>query len=407
MRRAVHVLAVLAVLVLAAAGLALAPAAPSLAAPQECVESDPQYRPTQPLWQLQRLQPERVWPITRGEGVTVAVVDTGVEAAHPQLEGQIVDAADFASGQGSATEDCLGHGTMVAGIIAAKQVEGLTFYGVAPDAKLMALRQTGPNGGNTDGLAEAVRYAVDNGADIINVSITSPTNDSDLENAVRYAAENDVVVVAAAGNDLESGQAQDCEVCYPAAYDDYVLAVGAVKPKDAPADVSHAGHYVDVAAPGEEIISTGPLPGAGYLGNNGTSFAAPYVSGVAALVRSHYPEMPAAEVVRRLVLTADPPVQGEANVQTGFGVVNPYAAVTQVVPTEPPAPPPPGEAALPQTPPPPDYTTRNVVIAATVLGGLTVIVVATLTAALPRGRRRRWQPGRWRPPPPEEDQPAL
>lgn len=401
MRRAVRVVVVG---VLAAGGLMAGPASPGAAAPQQCttIDLDADWQPTEVPWSLQRLQPERAWPITRGEGVTVAVVDSGIDVSNPHLQGQVSGGQDFASPAGSPTEDCVGHGTGVAGVIAGKQVDDIPFYGVAPGATLMSLRQTSAQGGSTTSMAEAIRYAADNGADVVNVSVTSPANDPNLQAAVQYAAANDVVVVAAAGNDnIQTGQAQNCQVCFPAAYES-VLAVSAVEPKDVEADVSHQGYYVDVAAPGSDIVTTFPVRPAAYRVGQGTSFAAPYVAGVAALVRAHHPDLSAERVIERIIVTADPPVQGEENVHTGAGVVNPYAAVSRVMPTERVATPPPDQAVLPDVPGPPDHTVRNVVIASVGLGTVTVVFVAAMAAALPRGRRRRWQPGRWQPPAEEE-----
>ncbi|MQA84691.1 MAG: type VII secretion-associated serine protease mycosin [Streptosporangiales bacterium] len=403
-----HAGRLVAVVLLAAAGLVAGTAQAGFA--QDCQESGPG-KPVADPPALLRLQPKRAWPITQGEGVTVAVIDSGVDTSHPNLSGQVVGGSNFLNDPpGSFDTDCSGHGTAVAGIIAAKEISGVSFYGVAPRAKLLSLRQSDPigasqeGGGDVVGMAEAIQYAVAQGADVINISVTTTDDDTRLQAAVNNAVAKDVVVVAAAGNENVQNPEQTANATfYPAAYEN-VLAVAAVGSGDEPSQVSHEGSYVDISAPGENVTSTFPIRGRGegYAAQDGTSFAAPYVSGVAALVRSRYPDLSATQVMERLTTTADPPVQGEQNIETGAGVVNPYAAVASVLPTATAGTQPPEQAQAPGVPPPPDTTARNVAFASAGTGVLTVVLVVALAVALPRGRVRRWRPGRWHPPPPED-----
>ncbi|GAA3776754.1 type VII secretion-associated serine protease mycosin [Streptomyces phyllanthi] len=283
-------------------------------------------------WSQARLDPQRVWALTKGEGVTVAVVDSGVDASVPQLAGQVLRGADVVGGTGRGDTDCVGHGTFVAGIVAARPAPGLTFAGVAPGAKVLPIRQTADGeDGTANGMADAIREAVDSGADVVNVSINSPVRSRKLDDAVKYAVRKDVLIVASAGNEERPGQ-QSSALSFPAAYPG-VLTVAAVGRDDQPASFSRSGEYVDIAAPGVDILSLG-TGGPGYRVDEGTSFAAPYVSGTAALVRARHPELTVPQVIHRLESTADHPAKTLPDPQVGWGIVNPFKAVTAVVPGE-------------------------------------------------------------------------
>jgi membrane-anchored mycosin MYCP len=193
-----------------------------------------------------------------------------------------------------------------------------------------------------------------------------------------------VVVVAAASNDANNGNAK----AYPAAYPS-VVAVGAVQQDGSRADFSNTGDYLSVVAPGVGILSLGPR-GPGHLVGDGTSYACPFVAGVAALVRAAFPTLTAAQVKRRLELTADHPPANMPDPQLGWGMVDPYAAMTQVLAGEP------ATARPAVLPPPPAATgwdwTWGLSIA---IAGATMVVafgLLTLTWVVPRGRRRRWRP---------------
>jgi type VII secretion-associated serine protease mycosin len=347
--------------------------------------------PQQP-WAQQRLSPRRVWPLTTGAGVRVAVIDTGVDATNPQLSapGLVLEGDDVVQG-GPANDDCVGHGTMVAGIIAAQPLPGVGMAGVAPGVQLLPVRQSESdqqtNGAET--LATAINSAVANGASVINISITTSGSDSDLAGAVSNALDRNVVVVAAAGND---GSGPNSPTLYPASYPG-VLSVGAVGQNGQLLSFSSTGR-VSVVAPGEGIV--GPAAGGqGQLVGQGTSFATAFVTGVAALVRSYLPGLTAEQVVQRIEATADHQPSALPSLGLGWGEVDPYAAVTAVLPSSGPT------AAARQAAlaaPRPSRATGGdeglamVIAIASVGCALLVVAVAALS---PYGRRRGWRPGSW------------
>lgn len=319
-------------LLLATLDVGLTPAVAQAApAPAQCGPTFHNKLSHQP-WPLSRLQPSAAWPLSRGQHVTVAVIDSGVSRTHPQMAGQVLPGVDFVKpgGKGDCDED--GHGTLVAGIIAARDIKDSWFSGVAPDARILPVRVLPDSKKYSDPtlptrIAQAIRYAVRQGADVINLSLT--TDDTpQVRSAVEYAVDHNVVVVAAAGN--EGGAHQPNKPVYPAAYPG-VLGVAGIDQQGRHVSSSNVGWYVDVAAPGYAI--EGPAPrGDGYVldKEGGTSFAAAYVSGVAALVRGYNPTMRASDVVRRIEITADAPAGGRNN-EVGYGVVNPYQAVATVL----------------------------------------------------------------------------
>jgi membrane-anchored mycosin MYCP len=307
---------------------------------------------------------DAVHRIATGTDQTIAVIDTGV-AAHQRLGARLRGAGDLVAG-GDGRTDCDGHGTAVAGLLAAAPGSSDDMVGMAPEATVLSIRQNGttPEGrpaGDVETLARAITLAVELGASVINLSEAACVSASsadrvapELRDALRAAARNDVVVVAAAGNIGPGG----CtggepvgEVALPGYFADDVLTVGAVGPDGAPADFTVPGSWVDVAAPGTGLRSL--AVGGGLRGTriDGTSFAAPWVSGLAALVRQRYPELTAAEVVDRILATARrPPGAGDAAL--GHGVIDPIAALTAVpIRLRPDGPPPAPPAVLAGTTP--------------------------------------------------------
>ena len=305
---------------------------------------------------------EALWRVSRGDGQRVAVIDTGVNR-HPRLA-QVEPGGDYVSA-GDGTQDCDGHGTVVAGLIAAAPdpADPSGFAGIAPAATVLAIRQStvkfGPAAdpaetgfGDVDTMARAVRTAADLGATVINISsvacATGPLDDAPLGAALAYAVDvKDVVVVTAAGNVGGAGQCphqqRSAETDWdsttvavsPAWYDDYVLTVGSVDAHSAPSPFTLAGPWVDVAAPGENLTSLDPagsgtvstLPGLGGPAPiSGTSYAAPIVSGLAALIRSAFPRLTARQVMRRIESTTRPPHRGRDPL-LGHGVVDLTAAL--------------------------------------------------------------------------------
>lgn len=279
------------------------------------------------------------WDTTQGEGATVAVIDTGVDGSVAELRGAVVDGTDV-SGIGSPDGqlpigESSEHGTMVASLIAGRGTGfGNGVIGVAPEASLLAVSVALGEGsvGSDEQIAHAVRWAVDHGADVINMSLTRNSLDwpESWDDAFSYAFDHDVVVVAAAGN-RGSGTT---EVGAPATIPGVVAVAGVDKAGDASFDASSQGITIAVAAPSEQLV--GVVPGGGYVLWDGTSGAAPLVSGLAALVKSAHPELSAADVIHRIIATAVPkgdPVPGPIY---GYGLIDADAAVdAEVAPLAP------------------------------------------------------------------------
>jgi membrane-anchored mycosin MYCP len=337
---------------------------------QDCLVSTPIQPGGAAGTQLAGLALPQVWALSRGAGQTVAVIDTGV--ARHRLLPHLVPGGDYVH-TGDGTDDCDGHGTVVAGIIGAADdsTRGGEFSGVAPDATIIGIRQSSvkfapagesaPGFGDVDTLAEAIRTAADMGATVINVSsIACVAADAELDDralgaALAYAVDvKNVVVVAAAGNVGGLGQCPDQNppsdparpgrpdwesvkvVVSPAWYDNYVLTVGSTDVQGAPSQFTLAGPWVDVAAPGEGVVSLdadgeGLVDSLPFLGEDapivGTSYAAPVVSGIAALVRARSPHLTARQVIQRIKDTAHRPPEGW-NPFVGSGVVDALAAVS-------------------------------------------------------------------------------
>jgi len=237
--------------------------------------SDDAYRGYQ--WALDRLHAEDAWETATGAGAVVAVVDTGVDGSHPDLLGRLTtDGHDYITGAGDGRLDENSHGTHVAGIIAATSGNRVGTAGLAPQAKIMPLRVLDASGaGWSSDIAKAIMYATDHGADVVNLSLGGPDQDSVTATAVKYAVSHGVIVLAAAGNERTTGNATS----YPAAYPG-VIAVASTDQGDASSSFSNTGTYVDVSAPGGRILST--VPGS-WAYKSGTSMATPYVSAAAAL----------------------------------------------------------------------------------------------------------------------------
>jgi type VII secretion-associated serine protease mycosin len=357
-------------------------------APDECKpKKGTTQLPNAEPWAQRRLDIKNVWRITRGAGVRVAVVDSGVDYQHPQIQ-----ISKFIDVTHTGYRDCVGHGTAVAGIIAGRYLAGVPFHGVAPEVQLISVKQSNAEDGEVANLVKGIKEAVDRKADVINVSVRAADH-PDLKAVIQYALSRDIVVVAAAGNiTKDDGPA---EPAYPAAYDG-VLAVGSATEDGRRADSSNTATPVGVLGPGVDI--TAPWTGKSYMrGLEGTSFATPYVAGVAALVRARFPKLDQAQVRQRIVATAD----GSVGTGTGAGMVNPLMAVTAtladdaagapVVAAPPPSPLPQGIIAKV---PEPDEHATNISLLVTA-GALGVAGAAAAGALLiPLGRRRRWRAGR-------------
>ena len=287
---------------------------------------------------------EKAWEVSKGAGVKVAVIDSGVDGAHADLRGVVVGGHD-ASGAGSPDgQKPIGsrteHGTLVASMLAgrghakdAKEGDPAGgpdgVVGVAPEAQVLAvsawLGSPNPAGlSDQEQIPAAVRWAVDQGAKVINISLgsTEPTWPQSWDSAFLYAEQKDVVIVAAAGN-REGGNVQ---VGAPATIPGVLTVAGLDRQRAASVDSSSQGISIGVAAPAENLV--GALPGSGYAEWAGTSGAAPIVAGVAALIRSKWPDMSAAQVIQRIIGTAkDAGVPGHDPLY-GSGVLDAEAALT-------------------------------------------------------------------------------
>lgn len=279
-------------------------------------------------WALTRFGAETAWKTSRGSGVVVAVIDTGVKATHPDLAGHVLTGRDYVA-PGTSAADENGHGTHVAGIITAIANNGRGVAGLAPSSRVLPVRVLDRNGvGDSANVAKGIVWAVDHGAKVINLSLSSTSSDTAGRAAVAYAISKNVVVVAAAGNNgcglLGSPRA------YPAAYDG-VLGVGAITSTSAVASYSSCGSWVDVSAPGSGIWSTmlqGPNPALGcapnYCSLSGTSMAAPYAAAAAALEIAKLGSGAKQATVRSLIQsTADDIGNTGYDTRSGYGVINP------------------------------------------------------------------------------------
>ncbi len=276
------------------------------------------------------------WNTTRGAGVTVAVIDTGVDGSVPDLVGAVTGGTDV-SGLGAPNgQKPLGadgnHGTLVGSLIAGRG-RGSTagVVGTAPESSILSISVAlGGDAGavNTDDqIAEAVRWAVDNGAKVINMSLTrnSPQWPTSWDAAFKYAFEHDVVIVAAAGN-RGSGTA---EVGAPATIPGVLAVAGVSRKRQASLNASSQGITIGVSAPSEQLV--GVLPGGQYGTWAGTSGAAPIASGLVALVRAAHPELSAANVINRVISTASRKGDSYPSPIYGYGLINARTAVTDSV----------------------------------------------------------------------------
>jgi type VII secretion-associated serine protease mycosin len=276
-------------------------------------------------WHLRALNVAEAHRVSRGEGVTVAVIDTGVDP-HPDLRDNLLRGADVVpGGTGDGRTDTDGHGSAMAGLLAAHGKgadEGA--LGIAPQAKIWPVRTaTQTRTGTNADLARALTRAVRAGVDVISIS-SGGSPDPQLSAAVEAAIASDIVVIAAAGN-----RPTDVVVTFPA-YLEGVLAVGATDRSGNRAAISVTGDKLAIMAPGVDIYSTS-FDGKYYRGT-GTSASTAIVAGAAALVRSRFPDLSAAEVVHRLTATATDKGAPGRDPEYGYGVLNLVAALTADVP---------------------------------------------------------------------------
>lgn len=371
------------------------PDAAVAAALAEC-EAAPQIRDVP--WAQRLLQPEQVWPFSTGSGITVAVLDSSVDGTHPQLRDRAREPLDYVR---QASTECVAHGTAVASIIVAGPASNVGFRGLAPNARILPVRVSdrGPADDNPAvtpaDFGRAIREAAKQ-ASVINISLVLSEDYPEVREAIAAAIEEDVVVIAAVGNGhtAENPNTTDRSP-YPAAYPG-VIGVGAITETGERWPQSQVGTYVDLVAPGAEVLAATPVAGHNYV--SGTSYAAPFVAATAALVRAARPSLTGPQVARLLEATASPSAGGPESRQYGAGIVNPYRAVTEsLVGGEP--------AVLPSAPArhvdpaavarAADWrrTTRTALLTtAVIIAAVLILLVAA--AAYRNGRRRGWQPRR-------------
>lgn len=302
-------------------GVLLVPAA-AMAAPSDPVRS-------KEYW-LDDYGIRAAWNTTQGSGVTIAIIDTGIASGVRDLSGAVIGGADFSGLGASDGQTPVGseneHGTMVASLAAGRGTgSGSGVIGSAPQASLLSL-SIGFGASEVDSdqqIADAVRWAVDHGADVINMSLTRNTLEwpESWDDAFLYAMQHDVVVVAAAGN-RGSGTV---EVGAPATMPGVLTVSGVDRNGAASFDASSQGITIGVAAPSEQLV--GVVPDGGYVSWSGTSGATPIVAGIVALVRAAHPELDAANVINRIILSARDVGASGADYTYGYGLVDAAAAV--------------------------------------------------------------------------------
>ncbi|MGW6720062.1 type VII secretion-associated serine protease mycosin [Streptomyces sp. NPDC054995] len=287
-------------------------------------------------WHLDAMKAEEMWVMSTGAGVTVAVIDTGVDDSVPDLQGRVLKGKDLAlSASGDERTDPDGHGTRMAALIAGTgkgDGEGGAF-GLAPDAKILPIRLPHDKKLNTqaEGLREfnrsapeGIRYAADSGAKVINISQAVEEGSRNLDEAVKYALGKGSLIFAGVGNDAEKGN----KAMYPASTPG-VVGVGAIGRDLKKVDFSHYGPQVDLSAPGEDMVQacTGET---GFCESYGTSASTAIASASAALIWSKYPDWTNNQVLRVMLDTAGGPTSGaKRNDHVGYGAVRPGAALTK------------------------------------------------------------------------------
>jgi len=281
-------------------------------------------------WGAWAINAPAAWQTATGTGVVVAVVDSG-SGPHPDLDANLLPGTDLRTGWGGPDGSdigAIGHGTHVAGTIAAVAGNGIGIAGVAPGARILPLRILGPEGaGTTRDLAIAIGAAVSAGARIVNLSLGSLNEDARVTSAIADAAARNVLVVAAAGNDGPSGAPK-----WPAS-SDLTLAVTALDRDGNPAASGQRGAYIDIGAPGTAILSTvpGALRGRDYEVQSGSSMAAAFVSGTAAILVSIKPDVSVQELREILLATARDVGAPGRDDATGVGMVDAAAAVAELL----------------------------------------------------------------------------
>jgi type VII secretion-associated serine protease mycosin len=313
-----------------------------------------------------------------GDGVTVAVVDTGVDATHPDLVGNVLSGTDFTGAGGDGHRDDNGHGTAMASLIAGHGHGDAGAMGIAPKAKILPVRAMVAAFSDARSAAEGIGWASERGARVMCMAFGAGSNELVERKAIEQAQAAGIVLVAAVGNKPKAST-----VGYPASYPG-VVAVGGVDRQGNHADLSVSGPEVTLVAPAVDMISA--APNGKYQQGVGTSAATAIVAGVAALVRAKYPALSAAEVVHRLTATATDKGPPGRDDEYGYGIVDPVAALTADVPplspsSTPSAPEANGPTAAAEPSPPPNRTPIVLIgVGVLILTGAAVALVLRLRA---------------------------
>ncbi|MGW0435126.1 S8 family serine peptidase [Micromonospora sp. NPDC003197] len=318
-------------------------------------------------WASLRLAANQAWPWSRGAGQLVAVIDSGVDGALPQLSGRVAMGRDIITGSGRGDTDCLGSGTAMAGLIAAQPIKGSTVAGIAPDATVLPMRVVDKNAPSrpADGAA-AIGAAVAAGATVIAIGSHVDINQVEVAKAVNAAVEQGAVVVV--------GAVLSTVPVNPAAkLGEGVLRVGGIGIAGQVADGYRRGG-IDVVAPGVDVSSIG-ITGTGPIAGSGTYYAVAFVAGEAALVRSAHPELTPQQVAHRMRKTAKSMGNGVVpDGQYGWGLIDPAASVSTVLPEETRADPADGDASTASPTTPSGQTTLLVIVVLVALAAVVLLV---------------------------------
>lgn len=282
-------------------------------------------------WPLKAYKAEEIWNISTGKGVTVAVIDDGVDSSHPDLKRNVLPGKDFIDGGSADPENGDTHGTQMASEIAGHghgPGGSAGVKGLAPDAKILPLRDKGLG---PEGFGPSIRYAVDKGAAVINISqAVSEKSQEDIE-AISYALKHDVLIVTASGNEGKGAES----IQYPGSYPG-VLTVGGVQNSGEIWSGSNYGPPVLLTAPAVDIVSAGDSGTSPYQKGTGTSDSTAYVSAAAALLREKFPDLTAGQLVNRLTKTAGLPASAKGislpDQKYGYGFIQPLAALKRDIP---------------------------------------------------------------------------
>lgn len=347
----------------------------------ECVAASSTVVSEEP-WTAPLLDLPRAWDLAEGEGVTVAVLSSGIDADTAAVSQAL---------SGSGSDDCRGYGTFLAGLVAARPQSGSGLTGIAPGARVIDVPVTDAQGAATaGGIADGIDTAVGEGADVVLVGAAVAGSSRDLNRAVVAATAADVLVVAPATVSVDG-------TSFPASPGDHptAISVAAVGVEGGPVagspalDADGTAARVDLTAPGDLIVSVGP-GGDGHFVGSGDVVAAGFVAGTAALLRSYDPELSAPEVRARLLATAYPSPLGAGDAMRGSGRVDPVGALSAAPGTSGDVP---RGAAFVPDPGPGDVSMPSVMV---VVGGAAALILSTVAIGvlLPRGRKRAWRAAR-------------